>query len=117
MLRPYISPKNYWLLSHHEIFQAYYYQDAAGLTEKDTRERFKNHPYYDATVHFCELYDQPSFDKDYDSLPLEAFAPMVHRIFERKPYWHEDHAVDPLSNAKITIAAGYPSAGRVHPVE
>ena len=26
ILRPYISPENYWILMHHEIFQAYLYQ-------------------------------------------------------------------------------------------
>jgi len=30
ILRPFISPRNYWILMHHEIFQLYYYGKAAG---------------------------------------------------------------------------------------
>ena len=30
ILRPFISPRNYWILMHHEIFQLYYYGEAAG---------------------------------------------------------------------------------------
>ena len=47
MLRPYISPKNYWILTHHEIFQAYYYGDAMKI-DKNTRDRFKDQPYFGA---------------------------------------------------------------------
>merc|ERR1712190_626371 len=50
LLRPYIFPENYWILIHHEIFQAYYYQDAASLTEKDTRDRFKDSEHYEACI-------------------------------------------------------------------
>lgn len=112
-LRPYITPQNHWILMHHEIFQAYYYQDAAGLEEKDTRERFKDNKYYEACVKFCHDWDQPSFDPDYESLPLEHFVPMVHRIFERKPFWHKDHVDCKTAAAKMTIAGGYPSEGQV----
>jgi len=31
LLRPFISPRNYWILMHHEIFQFYYYGQAAGV--------------------------------------------------------------------------------------
>ena len=31
-------------------------------------------------------WDQASFDPDYQSMTLEEFAPMVRRIFSRKPY-------------------------------
>lgn len=112
LLRPYVSPENYWTMIMHEVFQAYYYQDAAGLTEKNTRERFKDHPYYAKCVEFCWKWDQSAFDPDYESLPLENFVPMVHRIFARKPYWHPDHAKDPVNNAKITIADAYPMENR-----
>ena len=86
LLRPYISPQNYWVLVHHELFQAYYYQDAFELKEKNSRDRFKDSPHWKACETFCEKYDSPAFDPDYDSLPLEHFEPMVIRIFNRKPY-------------------------------
>eukprot|EP00929_Paragymnodinium_shiwhaense_P063079 TRINITY_DN31536_c0_g1_i1.p1 TRINITY_DN31536_c0_g1~~TRINITY_DN31536_c0_g1_i1.p1 ORF type:complete len:235 (+),score=45.39 TRINITY_DN31536_c0_g1_i1:106-810(+) len=112
LLRAYISPQNYWILVHHEIFQAYYYQDIGGLKEKNVHERFKDHPHYQACVDFCEKYDQPSFDPDYDTLPLSHFEPMVHRLFKKMPYSHPDHGKDPLNAAKMTIIDGYPTECR-----
>ena len=34
-------------------------------------------------------YDQASFDPDYDTLPLDFFAPMVRRLLSRAPRWAE----------------------------
>jgi predicted HD phosphohydrolase len=50
--------------------------------DPNARERWKDHPHYQATVDFCENYDQCSFDPHYDSLPLEFFEPMVRRILD-----------------------------------
>lgn len=108
LLRPYISPQNYWILIHHEVFQAYYYQDVAELPEKNTREMFRDNQYFDACVNFCEKWDQASFDPDYKSLPLEHFEPMVQRTFAKTPYWHPDHKCDATNAAKMRIAGGYP---------
>mmetsp|Transcript_12907 Transcript_12907/g.31034 ORF Transcript_12907/g.31034 Transcript_12907/m.31034 type:complete len:232 (-) Transcript_12907:170-865(-) len=111
LLRPFISPQNYWILAYHEIFQAFYYQDAANLPEKNTRERFQSSPHYEACVRFCEKWDQTSFDPDYKSEPLEFFEPMVKRIFKRTPFWHPDHDKDELASAKKAIGGGYPVEG------
>jgi hypothetical protein len=35
LLRPYISEENYWILMHHEIFQARYYGPVAGIEDVD----------------------------------------------------------------------------------
>ena len=55
MLRPYISEKNYWILAHHEIFQAYYYGDAMNVN-KNIRDRFKDNDHFKACETFCERY-------------------------------------------------------------
>jgi hypothetical protein len=39
----------------------------------------------DATVEFCERYDENCFDPDDDWLPLEHFAPAVEEVFSRGP--------------------------------
>jgi hypothetical protein len=39
------------------------------------------HPSFEYTAQFCHLYDQCAFDPDYGNMPLEAFEPMVHRMF------------------------------------
>lgn len=81
VLRPYVSDKNYWIVKHHGVFQGFYYFHHVGM-DPHARERWKDHPYYQATVDFCENYDQCSFDPDYDSLSLEFFEPMVRRILD-----------------------------------
>ncbi len=85
ILRPYISPDNYWLVKNHGIFQGYYYFHHVGL-DRNAREAFRGHPMFEKTAAFCERYDQCSFDPDYETLPLPAFEPMVRRLFARKPF-------------------------------
>ena len=79
LLAPYISEKNHWIIKHHGIFQGYYFFHYVGL-DRDGRDAFREHPYYQACVDFCHKYDQNSFDPGYDSEPLEFFVPMVERV-------------------------------------
>ena len=79
MLRPYISEKNYWIVKHHGLFQGFYYFQFSGA-DPNARDRHKDHPHYQATVDFCEYYDQNSFDPAYGWEPLEFFEPMVRRV-------------------------------------
>ena len=65
VLRPYVSEKNYWIVKHHGLFQGVYYFHFIGA-DPNARDRFKDHPYYQATVDFCANYDQNSFDPAYD---------------------------------------------------
>jgi predicted HD phosphohydrolase len=85
ILKPYVEEKICWVIKYHGLFQMYYYAHHTG-GDRNARDMFKEHPYYQACVDFCELYDQNCFDPDYDSLPLEFFAPIVRRIFERPCY-------------------------------
>jgi hypothetical protein len=48
-------------------------------------ERFRGHPWFDATVEFCERYDENCFDPAYEWLPLNHFAPAVDEVFSREP--------------------------------
>ena len=79
MLRPYVSEKNYWVVKHHGVFQGVYYFHHQGV-DPHLRDRWRGHPYYQATVDFCADYDQCSFDPGYDWEPLEFFEPMVRRV-------------------------------------
>ena len=85
ILKPYVSEKTHWIVERHGEFQAFYYAHHLG-GDRNKREKYKNHKYYQATIDFCEKYDQGCFDPNYRSLPLEHFEPMVRRIFSRKPY-------------------------------
>lgn len=85
VLQPYISADNHWLVQHHGIFQGYYYFHHCG-GDRFARERFRGHPMFERTALFCERWDQNSFDPNYDTLPIDAFMPMVHRILARSPF-------------------------------
>ena len=85
ILKPYVSEKTHWIVEKHGEFQAYYYAHHLG-GNRNKRDKYKNHKYYDACLEFCEKYDQSSFDPNYKSLPLKYFEPMVKKIFSRKPY-------------------------------
>ena len=85
ILKPYVSEKTHWIVERHGEFQTYYYAHHLG-GDRNKREKYKDHKYYQATIDFCEKYDQSCFDPNYKSLPLEHFEPMVRKIFSRKPY-------------------------------
>lgn len=79
ILKPYISDQNHWMLEKHGIFQGYYFFHHLGL-DRDMRDEWRGHPWFEYTAQFCHLYDQNSFDPAYDSLPLDAFVPMMRRV-------------------------------------
>jgi len=85
VLQPYISADNHWLVQHHGIFQGYYYFHHCG-GDRFARDRYRGHPVFERTALFCERYDQNSFDPNYDTLPIDAFMQMVHRILARAPF-------------------------------
>ena len=85
VLKPYVSEKTHWIVEKHGEFQMYYYAHHLGKN-KNQRDKYKNHKYYNDTLNFCEKWDQASFDPSYKSMNLKDFAPMVKRIFSRKPY-------------------------------
>jgi predicted HD phosphohydrolase len=63
----------------------YYYAPHMG-GEKNARDRYRDHPWFDDTVEFCEKYDENCFDPGYDSLTLDDFAPLVREVFSREPF-------------------------------
>ena len=85
VLKPYVSEKTHWIIEKHGEFQMYYYAHHLGKN-KNQRDKYKGHKYYNDTVHFCEKWDQASFNPNYKSLKLADFAPLVKKIFSRKPY-------------------------------
>lgn len=80
ILKPYVSERTYWIVKHHALFQSYYYAHYIG-GDRYAREKYRNSPYYQATVDFCANYDQNSFDPNYKSFSIEFFAPLVEKIF------------------------------------
>ena len=85
VIKPYVSEKTHWIIQKHGEFQMYYYAHHLGKN-KNQREKYKDHKYYKDAVKFCERWDQASFDPNFKSMTLEDFAPMVKKVFSRKPY-------------------------------
>jgi predicted HD phosphohydrolase len=85
VLKPYVSEKTHWIVEKHGEFQMYYYAHHLG-GNRNLRDKYKNHKYYNATLEFCEKWDQTSFDPNFKSLKIKDFEPLIRRIFSRKPY-------------------------------
>lgn len=80
ILKPFVAEENLWMIQHHGIFQGYYFFEHIGL-DRNLREQFRGSPWFERTARFCELYDNPAFDADYDTLALTEFEPMLRRVF------------------------------------
>ncbi|MDZ4362801.1 HD domain-containing protein [Brevundimonas sp.] len=92
MVFPYVSEANHWMVQQHGIFQGYYFFHHLGL-DRDMREQFRGHPHFEYTAQFCHQYDQNAFDPNYESMPLEAFTPMLQRVMavpKRSIYLRQD---------------------------
>ena len=85
ILRPYVSEKTHWIIKTHGVFQMHYYAHHVG-GDRDARDRYRDNPWFDDAVRFCEEYDQNCFDPEYDSLPLEHFEPALRRVFSAEPF-------------------------------
>ena len=79
MVKPFVSEQNHWMVEKHAIFQGYYFFHHLGL-DRDMREQFREHEWFDHTAEFCQDFDQPAFDPGYDTLPLEHFEPLVRQM-------------------------------------
>ena len=89
ILRPFVREEVAWAVEHHGVFQMYYYAHHLGK-DREARQKYAGHPYFQTCADFCERWDQPSFDPDYQTKPLQAFAPLVEKVFAR-PAWHVEH--------------------------
>ena len=95
ILKPFVSEENLWLVEKHAVFQGYNFFHYLGL-DRNMRDEYLGHPWYDRTVTFCQEYDQAAFDPSYDTLPLEFFEPAVRDVLStprRSIYMRDDGTV------------------------
>jgi predicted HD phosphohydrolase len=85
VLKPFVSEKTRWIIEKHGMFQAYYYNHHYGK-DRNLRDEYKGHEFYQDTINFCYKWDQASFDPNYNTIPLNDFVPLVGKIFSRTPY-------------------------------
>ena len=85
VLKPYVTEKTHWIIEKHGEFQMYYYAHHLN-GNRNQRDKYKGHIYYQDTINFCENWDQKSFDPNFKSLNLKDFEPYVKKIFSRTSY-------------------------------
>jgi predicted HD phosphohydrolase len=85
IIRPYVRAEVAWIIEHHGVFQTYYYGDAMGV-DKNARDSYRDHAWFDSCEQFCRDWDQVAFDPDYPTKPLAHFEPMLREIFTRPPF-------------------------------
>ena len=90
IIRPFVREEVTWVVEHHGAFQMVYYAHHYEGWNQFEREKYKDSPYYQSCIDFCERWDQSSFDPDYDMSELSHFEPAVREVFARKPY-HPDN--------------------------
>lgn len=85
IIRPFVREEVAWVVSHHGTFQMFY---NVSLSEslRNSRDKFKNNPYYQSAVDFCENWDQCSFDPEFESKSLDFFIPIIKNVFSRVPF-------------------------------
>ena len=85
IIRPYVRAEVAWIIEHHGVFQMHYYGDAMGV-DKNARDIYRDHAWFDSCEQFCRDWDQVAFDPDYPTKPLAHFEPMLREIFTRPPF-------------------------------
>ena len=86
VLRPYVSEKTYW---GGEGITGFFkatisFTMSMAIAMRGISIKIQNT--IRTVLTFATNGISPAFDPDYDSLPLEFFRPMVHRIFAREPF-------------------------------
>src|SRR5262249_32782936 len=61
ILKPYVEERICWIVKHHGLFQMYYTAHLTG-GDRNARDRYRGHPWFDDCAEFCERYDQNCFD-------------------------------------------------------
>jgi predicted HD phosphohydrolase len=83
ILQPYVRTEVYKMILHHQDFQGrHYYAHFGG--DPDAREKHRGAftpGEWELAERFADEWDQKAFDPDYDTLPLEHFAPKVRQVF------------------------------------
>ena len=82
ILKPFVAEANLWMIEKHGAFQSYNFFHHLGL-DRNLREQYRGHRYFERTEHFVERYDNRAFNPRLKCIPLEEFAPSVTRVLSR----------------------------------
>jgi predicted HD phosphohydrolase len=82
ILKPYVSHETYEIIRTHQDFQGRHYYALLGR-DPAARDQYADRTWFQLARRFTDVWDQTSFDPDYDTLPLSYFEPIIDRIFRR----------------------------------
>lgn len=85
VMRPYVREEVSWVIEQHGVFQSYYYSHHLG-GDRNGRDAFADHRWFQTCADFCALWDQNSFDPDGPLDPLDSFVDEVREVFGRTPW-------------------------------
>lgn len=91
VLKPFVREELCWMVKHHGVFQLRFFSHLSE-DDRNRRERWRDHPSFELTAEFCELYDQASFDPDYPTLPIAEFEPTLRQVFAEPRYLEPGYA-------------------------
>ena len=95
VLRPYVREEVAWVIEQHGVFQGYYYAHHLD-GDRNGRDEFRDHPWFDMCLDFCSRWDQNSFDPDFSIHPLDSFIDDVRTVFARDAWDTEVIAAGPI---------------------
>ncbi|NAS30761.1 HD domain-containing protein [Flavobacteriaceae bacterium R38] len=85
IIRPFVKEEVAWVVRNHGSFQMFY-NKSLSEEARNTRDKFKDHKFYQLAVDFCEKWDQNSFDPNYKTETLDFFIPLIREVFTRIPF-------------------------------
>jgi len=85
VLRPYVREEVAWVIEQHGLFQSYYFAHHLG-GDRNRRDEFADHPWYELCADFCARWDQSSFDPAAPIHSLDSFVEEVRDVFARPPW-------------------------------
>ena len=112
VIRPYVRAEVAWVVEMHGLFQMKYYAHHYGK-DRDAYLAYREHPWFDACVRFCERWDQGSFDPAYPTRPLSHYEPMLREVLGREPF-NPATLQEPKSSQGQTMRPTPPITGIAH---
>lgn len=80
VVKPWVPEAYHWMVEQHGTFQGYYFWHHLG-GDRNARERFRGHDYFELTEEFCARYDMLAFDPEYPTPPLSHYEPLLRGVF------------------------------------
>jgi predicted HD phosphohydrolase len=80
VVKSWVPESYHWMVEHHHLFQGYYFWHHLG-GDRNARDAYRGHEYYDLAEEFVRKYDMLAFDDEYPTPPLEHYEPLVRSFF------------------------------------